>query len=126
MVKTTVYLPEELHIRLAAAAVASGASKAELIRRGIAMLLEFPAHPRQVGSLPVFESGHPLTAEQMDDEICHSRSAALHRARALRAADLESAYEDAWREWAPAARLAWDATAGDRLSPGSGSPCRTR
>lgn len=69
MVKTTVYLPEELEVRLDAEAAATGVSKAELIRRGIAMLLDNSARPSQARALPVFNSGRPLTAEAMDDRI---------------------------------------------------------
>ena len=46
-----------------------------------------------------------------------SRSAAVHRAvRLLRAAELASAYESAWDDWArtPDASL-WESTAGDGL-----------
>jgi hypothetical protein len=69
MVKTTVYLPEDLEVRLEAESTASGVSKAELIRRGIAMLLESSRRPKQARPLPVFTSGRALTAEQMDDEV---------------------------------------------------------
>jgi hypothetical protein len=69
MVKTTVYLPEDLEVRLDAEAAATGVSKAELIRRGIAMLLEQSARPGQSRSLPVFHSGRPLSADAMDDAI---------------------------------------------------------
>jgi hypothetical protein len=69
VIKTTVYLPEDLEVRLDAEAVATGVSKAELIRRGIAMLLESSARPRQSHALPVFHSGKPMNAEEMDDAI---------------------------------------------------------
>jgi len=44
-----------------------------------------------------------------------SRSAVLHRAiRLLRASELASAYEDAWREWtASDDAMAWENTAAD-------------
>ncbi|HYZ56128.1 MAG TPA: CopG family transcriptional regulator [Streptosporangiaceae bacterium] len=79
MVKTTVYLPEDLDVRLEAEAAASGVSKAELIRQGIVMRLEASTRPRQAQPLPVFTSGRPLTAGQMDEEIYQSI-----RARAAR------------------------------------------
>ncbi|TKA04518.1 ribbon-helix-helix domain-containing protein [Actinacidiphila oryziradicis] len=69
MIKTTVYLPEELELRLDAESSATGVSKAELIRRGIAMLLENSARPKQSHQLPVFNSGRALTAEAMDDML---------------------------------------------------------
>ena len=79
MTKTTVYLPEDLDVRLEAEAAASGISKAELIRQGIVMRLEASTRPRQAQPLPVFTSGRPLTADQMDEEIYQSI-----RARAAR------------------------------------------
>ncbi|MFJ2032453.1 ribbon-helix-helix protein, CopG family [Streptosporangium sp. NPDC087985] len=69
MLKTTVYLPEELEVRLDAEAAATGISKAELIRQGIAMLLDASARPKKARALPVFDSGRPLTAEAMDDSL---------------------------------------------------------
>jgi len=57
MNKTTVYLPEELEVRWDAEAAATGVSKAELIRRGIAMLLDASSRPKPDISLPVFRSG---------------------------------------------------------------------
>ncbi len=69
MVKTTVYLPAELEMRLDAEAEASGVSKAELIRRGIAMLLETSSRPKQAQPLPVFHGKRPLSADEMDDAV---------------------------------------------------------
>jgi Arc/MetJ-type ribon-helix-helix transcriptional regulator len=68
MIKTTVYLPEELDGRLEAEAVATGTSKAEMIRRAIAMLLA-RSEPRDAGPLPVFHSGKTRTPAEMDDAI---------------------------------------------------------
>lgn len=69
MNKTTVYLPEDLEVRLDAEAAASGVSKAELIRRGIAMLLDSSPRPQKSGPLPVFNSGRSLSSADMDDEV---------------------------------------------------------
>lgn len=66
MVKTTVYLPEELDLRLEAEATSTGMSKAELIRRGIGMLLDRSQRPKQSHPLPVFDSRHQLTVDDMD------------------------------------------------------------
>jgi Arc/MetJ-type ribon-helix-helix transcriptional regulator len=66
MVKTTVYLPEELDVRLEAEATSTGMSKAELIRRGIGMLLDRSQRPKQPHPLPAFDSGHQLTVDDMD------------------------------------------------------------
>ena len=47
-----------------------------------------------------------------------SRSAAVHRAvRLLRTAELASAYESAWEEWAGSDAPDWEAAAGDGLGP---------
>jgi Arc/MetJ-type ribon-helix-helix transcriptional regulator len=69
MTKTTVYLPDELEVRLDAESAATGVSKAELIRQGIAMLLDASARPKQAGPLPVFHSGRSRDADEMDREI---------------------------------------------------------
>lgn len=69
MIKTTVYLPEELELRLDAESAATGISKAELIRRGIAQLLDGSARPRRSKPLPVFHSGRLTGAEEMDDAV---------------------------------------------------------
>lgn len=69
MIKTTVYLPEELELRLEAEATATGISKAELIRRGIAMILDASRRPKTDTSLPVFRSGRSRTAAEMDDDL---------------------------------------------------------
>lgn len=69
MHKTTVYLPDELQIRLDAEAAAKGVSKAELIRQGVVMLLEASDRPQQDTSLPVFRSGRSRTVEEMDRDI---------------------------------------------------------
>ena len=66
--KTTVYLPDELAARLDAHAVATGVSKAELVRRGIAMALNASPAPKRF-PLPVFNSGRARDAQQMDDDI---------------------------------------------------------
>ncbi|GAA3067034.1 hypothetical protein GCM10017562_36840 [Streptomyces roseofulvus] len=70
MIKTTVYLPEALELRLDAEAAATGVSKAELIRRAIALLLDSsPRAQKGTGALPVFDSGRPRTAAGMDDAV---------------------------------------------------------
>lgn len=69
MVKTTVYLPEELELRLDAEAMATGVSKADLIRRGIAMLLDAPGRRRDDAPLPTFHSGRSRSVDDMHDDI---------------------------------------------------------
>ncbi|MFC9968876.1 CopG family transcriptional regulator [Nocardia ignorata] len=80
MNKTTVYLPEALEMRLDAEAAATGVSKAELIRRGIAMLLDTSDRPKQNAPLPVFRSGRSRTADEMDDDVySHIKQQAARR-----------------------------------------------
>ncbi|MEV6261352.1 CopG family transcriptional regulator [Streptomyces sp. NPDC051784] len=80
MIKTTVYLPEELEVRLDAEASATGISKAELIRRGIALMLDHAERPKRSGKLPVFDSGRALTPEAMDDAVyAHIKERAARR-----------------------------------------------
>lgn len=69
MIKTSVYLPEDLETRLDAESAATGVSKAELIRRGIAMLLDSSGRPRQARALPVFDSRRRLSVDDMDQAI---------------------------------------------------------
>jgi len=64
MRKTTVYLPNELKDGLARAAAASGRSEADLIREGIAAVVDRSApEPR----LPLFDSRDPLFAHRVDE-----------------------------------------------------------
>lgn len=80
MMKTTVYLPEELEARLDAEATASGVSKAELIRRAITMLMDASPRPKQARSLPVFDSGRQIAPEEMDHAIYeHIKNQAARR-----------------------------------------------
>lgn len=69
MVKTTVYLPDDLDVRLEAESASSGVSKAELIRRGVALVLDNSPRRRPADPLPVFDSGRPLTVDEMDELV---------------------------------------------------------
>lgn len=69
MLKTTVYLPEEMEARLEAESLATGTSKAELIRRAVAMLLQSSNRPSTVRPLPVFDSGRSRSADEMNETI---------------------------------------------------------
>lgn len=69
MHKTTIYLPEELDLRLEAEAEASGLSKTELIRRAVASLLDASDRPLRSGLLPVFDSGRPRSVDELDVEL---------------------------------------------------------
>lgn len=59
--KTTVYLTQEMKKRLRATARRRGVPEAELIREGLKVVLA--PKPRY----PLFASGDPLTAEQIDE-----------------------------------------------------------
>ena len=63
MVRTTVYLPEELKEELARAASRSGRSEAELIREGVRTVVDAQrsARPR----IPLFTSDDSSMAEQV-------------------------------------------------------------
>jgi hypothetical protein len=77
--KTTVYLPDELKARLDAVSAATGVSKAELIRRGITMLLNASQPPKH-HPLPVFRSGRVRDPKQMNDNVyTHIKERAARR-----------------------------------------------
>jgi hypothetical protein len=67
MVRTTVYLSEQLKAELKRAAERSGESEAEIIRRGVA------AAVAEIGGrrprIPLFSSGDPELAERVDDAL---------------------------------------------------------
>jgi hypothetical protein len=66
MVKTSVYLPDELKDRLAQAAEVSGESEATIIRSALEQWLASMLRPRlkMIGSL---EFGDPYFAERVDE-----------------------------------------------------------
>jgi metal-responsive CopG/Arc/MetJ family transcriptional regulator len=64
MVKTTVYLPEELKGRLERLARDRGRSEAELIRTA---LEEFTARERPRPTLPLFSRGQVLPIDDWDE-----------------------------------------------------------
>jgi hypothetical protein len=67
MEKTTVYLTDAQKRSLERAARASGRSEAELIREGVEVVTA--RHSVAEPTLPLFESGRPDFAEQVDDEL---------------------------------------------------------
>jgi Arc/MetJ-type ribon-helix-helix transcriptional regulator len=70
MIKTTVYLPEELELQLDDSAGVAGISKAEAIRQAIALwVAQARAQVRPARRLPVFNGPQPRTAEEMDAVI---------------------------------------------------------
>ncbi len=67
MVKTTVYLPEELKARLKRTAASSGQSEAEVIRAALDQFTVGRARPRP---RVLFESfGDPGLSERVDEEL---------------------------------------------------------
>ncbi|MEX0631040.1 MAG: CopG family transcriptional regulator [Chloroflexota bacterium] len=67
MEKTTVYLPDELKAALQRKARATGRSEADLIREGIGTVVG--THRIAEARLPLFESGQPDLAEQVDEYL---------------------------------------------------------
>jgi Arc/MetJ-type ribon-helix-helix transcriptional regulator len=70
MIKTTVYLPEELEVLLDDSAAVAGVSKAEAIRQAIALWIsQVQVREREPRRLPVFSGGRLRTAEEMDEQL---------------------------------------------------------
>ncbi|MSQ28844.1 MAG: CopG family transcriptional regulator [Dehalococcoidia bacterium] len=67
MMKTTVYLPDDLKAALARAATETGRSEAELIREGIRLALERCGHPEP--TIPILVSASPDFAERVDEHL---------------------------------------------------------
>lgn len=67
MVKTTVYLPEELKRRLSSAALAEGRSEAELIRDAVDQRVRAYARPRPRLPLTAAGFGDPDAALRVDE-----------------------------------------------------------
>lgn len=65
MVKTTVYLPDELKTALERAATETGCSEADLIREGVRLALACRAPPPP--TIGVFASGRPDASERTDE-----------------------------------------------------------
>jgi len=65
MRKTTVYLPDDLSVALKRAAAESGRSEADLIREGIANVVDARSAPRP--RIPLFASGDGTLAERVDE-----------------------------------------------------------
>jgi plasmid stability protein len=68
MVKTTVYLPEDLKTRLERTAAAEGRSEAEIVRAALDRYTAPTERPRP--HLPLFESlGDPGLSERVPEEL---------------------------------------------------------
>jgi hypothetical protein len=67
MRRTTIYLPDELKSALERTAAAQGKTEAEIVRGALAAATADEAHPRP--RLPLFDSGEPTLAEQVDEEL---------------------------------------------------------
>ena len=67
IIKTTVYLPQELKQSLQRMAGESGRSEADLIREAITNLARAASKPRPRGRL--FASGDPSLSEQVEEAL---------------------------------------------------------
>jgi hypothetical protein len=65
MVKTTVYIPEQVKRRLSKLALQQGRSEAQLIREALERLVDEAPRPRP--TLPLFSSGDPTLAARFDE-----------------------------------------------------------
>ena len=67
MVKTTVYLPDDLKGRVTQVATHNRCSEADVIRTALEQYTAAQAPPRP--QLPLFESGKPDLVERIDDYL---------------------------------------------------------
>jgi Arc/MetJ-type ribon-helix-helix transcriptional regulator len=67
MKRTTVFLPDELKLALERTAAVQGKSEAEVIRAAIRAATAADAYPQP--RLPLFDSGDPMLAERVDEEL---------------------------------------------------------
>jgi Arc/MetJ-type ribon-helix-helix transcriptional regulator len=67
MVRTTVYLPEELKEELERVAERAGRSEAELIREGVRSVVA--AHRGRAPRIPLFSSDDPDLAARADEHL---------------------------------------------------------
>ena len=67
MVKTTVYLPDELKAALVRAAAATGRSEADLIREGIRLAVT--QQPLPLPTIGILVSDDPHFAEHVDEHL---------------------------------------------------------
>jgi hypothetical protein len=67
VIKTTVYLPEELKQELQRLAKRRGSSEAQLIRDAVERLVEERPTPRP--QLPLFTSNDPNLADRVDEAL---------------------------------------------------------
>jgi hypothetical protein len=65
MVKTTVYFPEALKLRLEQIARTQGRSEAEIVRTAVEQFTARQGRPRP--KLPLFSSGDPGLAERVEE-----------------------------------------------------------
>ena len=67
MLKTTVYIPEDMKRALGQVAAARGLSEAELIREALHTITSQATPPRP--RLPLFKSGKSRLAERVDEAL---------------------------------------------------------
>ncbi|ROV69376.1 CopG family transcriptional regulator [Streptomyces globisporus] len=64
-----MHLPGEWEVRLNAVSSATGVSKAELVRRGIAVLLDSVERPKCSRGPPVVDSENSRASGEMDNSV---------------------------------------------------------
>lgn len=67
MIKTTVYLPEQIKSKLAKTARILGTSEANLIRKAVEQLITEDSPPRP--HLPLFSGKDQTLSERVDEEL---------------------------------------------------------
>ena len=67
MQKTTVYIPSDVKLALGKVATARGLSEAEVIRQALRAATAAIVPPRP--HMPLFKSGKPRLAEQVDEAL---------------------------------------------------------
>lgn len=69
MVRTTIYLPEELKAALQARAAADGRTEADIIREALVEKLRGPGKTARDMQFGAFDSGVVTTSERVDDVL---------------------------------------------------------
>ena len=80
MVKTTIYLPDELDLWLESRSASTSTSKAELIRRALTRMQdEDGSHGADFPVFKTYDSGRSMTPEEMDEATAEHIAASAAR-----------------------------------------------